>query len=117
MTPWHSALVLALDGSITMTHAQSVSLTTHELISNHGRPLYFREKSDLFDWPGVNVDFEYLYPGGLRITLRDRSTKSLLPTACMWKLSRLREICPPITLCDAESAVDRSRLSPEPEDV
>ncbi|KFY65022.1 hypothetical protein V496_02869 [Pseudogymnoascus sp. VKM F-4515 (FW-2607)] len=47
MTPWHSALVRAVDGSITMQHAAKVSTKTHTLISKDGKPCYFQEKSDV----------------------------------------------------------------------
>jgi hypothetical protein len=46
MTPWHSAVVIAGDGSITMQHAQTVSRATHELIWEGGRPSYFQERTD-----------------------------------------------------------------------
>jgi hypothetical protein len=46
MTPWHSAVVRAADGSITMQHAQTVSRATHELMWEGGRPSYFRERTD-----------------------------------------------------------------------
>lgn len=45
MTPWHSALVRAVDGSITMRHAQTVSRATHELKWEGGKPSYFQERT------------------------------------------------------------------------
>ncbi len=98
MTPWHSAVVRAVDGSITMCHAQTVSTITHELIFESGRPSYFRERSDLFDWPGMKVEFEHLYPSGIKITLLDPLSKDLVPIACVQKLFDLAKICSPIVL-------------------
>ncbi|EFQ99065.1 hypothetical protein MGYG_02078 [Nannizzia gypsea CBS 118893] len=43
MTPWHSALVYASDGSISMQHAGTVSTATHILVREEGQPYYFRE--------------------------------------------------------------------------
>lgn len=75
-TPWHAALVRAVDGSITMSHAAQVPALTHDLIyDTEGRPSYFRERSDLFNWPGMDVDFDYIYPTGIVITPRDRSER------------------------------------------
>ncbi|KAI4238397.1 MAG: hypothetical protein LQ349_001144 [Xanthoria aureola] len=100
MTPWHSALVRAVDGSVTMCHAQAVCTTTHELIFEHGRPSYFRERSDLFAWPGMDVVFEHLYPSGIRVTLRDQSSGESVHGAYVQKLVELGNACSPIVLCN-----------------
>ncbi|KAL9041621.1 MAG: hypothetical protein Q9180_001158 [Flavoplaca navasiana] len=98
MTPWHSALVRAVDGSITMCHAQAVCTTKHELIFKHGRPWYFRERSNLFDWPGMDVEFEHLYPDGIKVTLKDESSEESVHGEYVQKLVELGECCSPVVL-------------------
>lgn len=98
-TPWHAALVRAFDGSITMTHAREVPSLTHDLIyDNDGRPSYFRERSPLFDWPGMDVNFDYIYPTGIIITPRDPSSKYSLHNVHMQKVRGLSEACSPVVL-------------------
>lgn len=98
-TPWHSALVRAVNGTITMQHARSVNLETHELIHDiSGRPVYFREKSDLFDWPDMDLRFEYLYPTGVMITAKDPSQSYSLKNVPMQKVRRLSTQCSPVVL-------------------
>ncbi|KAH7305838.1 putative pyoverdine/dityrosine biosynthesis protein [Stachybotrys elegans] len=67
-TPWHCSVAFRLDGTITTgkrrTFDQDDSM---ELVYEDGRPSYYREKSDLFDWSqekgGILV--EPVYPCGL----------------------------------------------------
>lgn len=65
-TPWHSSIALKLDGSFTTGHSEEFA-KTHDLIYRHGRPYYYREKSELFDWGDLEVEFEPMYPCGLII--------------------------------------------------
>ncbi|KAL4862115.1 hypothetical protein BDV12DRAFT_179266 [Aspergillus spectabilis] len=67
-TPWHSCIAVGVDGSYRATHADQVR-DTHDLVYKDGRPYYYRERSDLFDWTsdGLEVQFEHLYPCGLII--------------------------------------------------
>ncbi|KAI0097528.1 Pyoverdine/dityrosine biosynthesis protein-domain-containing protein [Nemania sp. FL0031] len=98
-TPWHSALVRAVDGTITMAHAGSVSSDTHELVSDHeGRPLYFQERSELLDWPGMSLSFDYLYPTGIIITAKDPAQSYSLKDVPMQKVRNLSTQCSPVIL-------------------
>ncbi|KAL8721632.1 MAG: hypothetical protein Q9225_001721 [Loekoesia sp. 1 TL-2023] len=98
-TPWHSALVRAVDGSITMSHAAQVPALTHDLIfDKEGRPSYFRERSSLFNWPGMDVDFDYIYPTGIIITPRDPNARYSLHNVHMQKVRALSEACSPVIL-------------------
>jgi len=54
-TPWHSTIALALDGSFITGYAEDF-VATHELVYRAGRPYYFREKSDFFDWGDLKVE-------------------------------------------------------------
>lgn len=97
-TPWHGALVRNLDGSTTISHAISVPSLTHDLICDvNGRSSYFRERSDAFNWPNMNVTFEYLYPCG--IIIRPASGYSYpLSMVDMQKVRKLAIGCSPIVL-------------------
>ncbi|KAL8833228.1 MAG: hypothetical protein Q9170_004392 [Blastenia crenularia] len=98
-TPWHSSLVRAVNGSITMTHAAQVSPKTHELIfTNDGHPSYFRERSPLFSWQGMDLEFSYIYPTGIIITPRDLMSKYSLRDVDMQKVRALSEACSPVIL-------------------
>jgi len=66
MTPWHCAIAVGLDGSYRTVHAADVK-ETHELVFRNGHPYYLREKSELWDFSPVKVEFEHLYPCGLII--------------------------------------------------
>ena len=66
MTPWHSAIAVGKDGSYKAVHAGDVR-ETHEVVLRNGRPHHLREKSDLWDFEPVKVEFEHLYPCGLII--------------------------------------------------
>jgi pyoverdine/dityrosine biosynthesis protein Dit1 len=54
-TPWHSTIALALDGSFVTGYAEDF-IKNNKLIYRDGRPYYFREKSDLFDWGDLRVE-------------------------------------------------------------
>ncbi|KAG9499234.1 hypothetical protein J7337_010053 [Fusarium musae] len=69
-TPWHSTIALSLGGSFETGHAEDFA-NTHDLIYLHGRPYYYREKSELFDWGDTKVEFEPMYPCGLVIRPSD----------------------------------------------
>ncbi|KAL9005520.1 MAG: hypothetical protein Q9188_001722 [Gyalolechia gomerana] len=106
-TPWHSSLVRAVDGSITMSHARDVPALTHELIfDKDGHPSYFRERSPLFSWPGMDVEFNYIYPTGIIITPRDPSSKYSLRNVQMQKVRALSEACSPVILRNFTDTTD-----------
>ncbi|KAL9595587.1 MAG: hypothetical protein Q9219_006351 [cf. Caloplaca sp. 3 TL-2023] len=98
-TPWHSSLSRAIDGSITMNHAASVPAMTHDLICDkEGRPSYFRERSPLFHWSEMEVNFDYQYPGGMVISPRDPNTRYTLNESHIQKVRALAEKCSPVIL-------------------
>ncbi|OAX83873.1 hypothetical protein ACJ72_01775 [Emergomyces africanus] len=71
---------------------------THELIFEHGRPSYFREKSPLYDWGGVDVEFQNTYPSGILISPRNRSCRYQVSRIDMRKVRALVELCSPVIL-------------------
>lgn len=110
MTPWHGAVVRKVDGTITMMHAHKVMAMSHEVIYQNGRPMYFREKSDLFSWNEKPLEFEYLYPTGILVRPRESrttSTKNALCTVDMQKVRKLSELCSPVVLRGFTETTDR----------
>lgn len=112
-TPWHAALVRALDGSITMTHAALVPASTHDLVIGNGRPSYFRERCSLFDWPNMDIKFDYSYPCGITVRARDESFKYSLRDMPMQKIHGLAEECSPVVLRGFENTRDVGTFEPK----
>jgi len=105
-TPWHGALVRAVNGEVKILSAIEVPSMTHELIHDKcGRPLYFRERSDLFHWPGMDVQFTYLYPNGIMITPKSGSYP--ISSVDMQKVRGLAEECSPVVLRGFTKTRDR----------
>ena len=77
MTPWHSCIAVGVDGSFKSVHAEELR-DTFDLILRNGRPHYFREKSDLFRFGEMKVDFDHLYPCGLMIRPAFWNTKQAI---------------------------------------
>lgn len=118
MTPWHGVVVRKVDGTITMMHAYKVQAVSHELVYQNGRPMYFRERSDLFSWNGKDVDFEYLYPTGLIVRPRDiGSAKNALCTVDMQKVRKLSELCSPVCLRGFTDTTDRRAFTAKAYDL
>lgn len=107
MTPWHSCLVRAVDGTITMSHGNSVPARTHDLIFQNGQASYFRERSDLFDWPDMSVKFDYMYPTGIIISAKNPESRYSLHNVHMQKVRGLAELCSPIVLRGFSGTTDR----------
>ncbi|KAH6674834.1 Pyoverdine/dityrosine biosynthesis protein-domain-containing protein [Halenospora varia] len=105
-TPWHSALVRAVNGTVHMAHASTVSALTHELIFVNGRPSHFRERSDLYNWPGMDLDFKYLYPTGIMISPKNGSQSPSLKDVPMQKVRKLSTDCSPVILRGFKDTLD-----------
>lgn len=92
-TPWHASVAVGLDGSYRTVHAEDVR-ETHDLIYKNGRPYYFREKSEIFDWgkEGVSVKFEHLYPCGLIIRPGDIDNVNAPPSIREIPMRKVRHI-------------------------
>lgn len=90
-TPWHSCVVVGLDGSYRAAHVDQVR-DSHELVFRNGRPYCYRERSELFDWTadGLQIEFEYLYPCGLVIRpVKDAGEPPSIRSIPMHKIRRL----------------------------
>ncbi|RYC56733.1 hypothetical protein CHU98_g9468 [Xylaria longipes] len=107
MTPWHGAVVRGADGHVSMSHAILVPAMTHDIVYVDGRPSYFRERSDVFNWPSMELAFEYLYPCG--IVIRPASPTSVYPLSMvdMQKVRTLAMTCSPVVLRGFSNTKDR----------
>ena len=106
-TPWHSSIAVGIDGSFKTVHAEDVR-DTHDLIFRNGRPYCFREKSDLYDFGSIKVEYEHLYPCGLIIRPSgDASLQPSLRDANMQKVRRLAELQSPVVLRGFAETTDR----------
>ncbi|MCJ1389440.1 hypothetical protein MMC18_002297 [Xylographa bjoerkii] len=97
MTPWHSSVLVGLDGSFRTVHADE-GRVSHDIIMRDGKPYHFREKSDLWDFGMTKVTFEHLYPCGLIIRPADPATKPSLSEINMKKVRGLAEHQSPVVL-------------------
>ncbi|EPS26252.1 hypothetical protein PDE_01188 [Penicillium oxalicum 114-2] len=71
ITPWHGAVAVLADASVRIVDASTVDMNKFEVVRNQeGRPWLLREKCDLFDWFGMEVDFEPLFPCGMLVRPR-----------------------------------------------
>ena len=106
-----------VDGTITMMHAHNVPAVSHELIYKKNQPSYFLERSDLFDWNGKDLDFEFLYPTGIIFRPRNPLTKHALCTVDMQKVRFLAEKCSPIVLRGFSETRDRRAFTAKAYDL
>ncbi|KAF7712287.1 Uncharacterized protein PECH_003735 [Penicillium ucsense] len=67
ITPWHGAVAVLADASVRIVDASTVDMSKFDVINKQGRPWLLREKSDLFDWFGMELDFEPLFPCGMLV--------------------------------------------------
>ena len=66
ITPWHGAVAVLADASVRVVDASTVDKSRFDIVASpQGRPWLLREKSELFKWPGMHLDFEPLYPCGM----------------------------------------------------
>lgn len=71
---------------------------THNLIHRNGRPYFYRERSELYDWSeAAAVEFEHLYPSGVRVSpVADVQGPQELSDANLEKLKRLAAMQSPV---------------------
>ena len=98
MTPWHGAVVRGVNGSVSVSHAILIPAMTHDIVYAGGHPSYFRERSDLFDWPDLDVKFEFLYPCGIIIMPTSLTSNYSLSMVDMQKVGTIAVYCSPIIL-------------------
>ncbi|KKA28498.1 hypothetical protein TD95_003224 [Thielaviopsis punctulata] len=63
-TPWHCSVAIAVNGEMrTGLRSTFEADPAYELVYENGRPSYFREKSELFNW-SIPTVAEPIYPAG-----------------------------------------------------
>jgi len=98
MTPWHCSIAVGIDGLYRTAHTMDLH-KTHNLVCQDDRPYFYREKSNLFEWGEMKVEFEHLYPCGLIIRPNAQMTGQLsLRDLDMKKLRELTEHQSPVIL-------------------
>ncbi|KAH8130836.1 Clavaminate synthase-like protein [Trichoderma asperelloides] len=98
-TPWHCAVAVRQDGTITSGLAQTFwDDPTWELVYEDGRPSYFREKSDLYTWSSGAITVNPLYPCGVIISPAEGANKLSMQDIDAQKVRALSEINSPVIL-------------------
>lgn len=100
-TPWHCSTAVKLDGSIVTAHRKTLEAKEDlELVhDSNGRPMYFREKSELYNWgDDSKVTVEPLYPCGLLIKPAEGPKKLSIKNVDALKLRGLAEFNSPVIL-------------------
>jgi hypothetical protein len=109
-TPWHSCIAVGIDGSFQTVHSADVR-DTHELVYRDGRPYFFREKNELYNWAPLEVEFEHLYPQGLVVRPKLGSTQPSLRDVNMQKVRGLSQVQSPVILRGFADTCDREIYS------
>ncbi|OAL43312.1 Clavaminate synthase-like protein [Pyrenochaeta sp. DS3sAY3a] len=109
LTPWHSAVAIMVDGTVRAgqrrTFEEDVNM---ELIYEDGRPSYFRERSELYEWSGsALVTFEPLYPCGILIRPFGGPKSLSIQDIDAQKVRALAELRSPIVLRGFAQTKDR----------
>jgi hypothetical protein len=86
-TPWHCTVAVAINGSYLAVHSKEVR-GTHNLVFRDGQPYFYREKSTLWDWDDLAVDFEPQYPAGLLV----RPQRQQVVTLGQIHIDKLRQL-------------------------
>jgi hypothetical protein len=92
-SPWHCSIAAGLDGSYRTVHAKDVR-DSHELIHVAGRPYFYRERSELWDWEDKDVVFRPLYPSGVYVVPADGVEGRALTDDEIRKLKELAQLQP-----------------------
>ncbi|KAI0521488.1 Clavaminate synthase-like protein [Xylaria bambusicola] len=117
MTPWHGAVVRGVNARVSMSHAILIPAMTHDIVHVGGHPSYFRERSDLFTWPNLNVKFEYLYPCGILVTPAESTSTYTVSMVDMQRIQILATYCSPVILRGFFGGQDCVPLASNPEDI
>ncbi|KAJ5613831.1 Isocyanide synthase A [Penicillium herquei] len=108
ITPWHGALAILPDASLRVVDASTVDMNKFEVVNNaQGHPWLLRAKCDLFQWPGMEVDFELLFPCGMQVRPKEGHGPFRLEDVDMKRLRRLALSSAPLLLRDFTMEVEK----------
>ncbi|KAK3389571.1 putative pyoverdine/dityrosine biosynthesis protein [Podospora didyma] len=115
-TPWHCSMATMMDGTVVTAPREQFDNKPDrfELVHNeHGRPSYYREKSDLLSWGDDNnnaankIISEPLYPCGLLIRPAAGPLALSIEDVDAKRLRALSELNSPVVLRDFARTDDR----------
>ena len=107
-TPWHCTPALRIDGTLLFEHREVFANSSeYELVLQDGKPFYYRQKSDLFNWSEVKINVEPIYPCGFLISPKNKETVSM-SALDMKKVRVLAELNSPIVLRGFGETTDRT---------
>lgn len=109
ITPWHSAIAILLDGTVLAGQRKTFGDDANlELVHEDGRPSYFRERSQLYQWsPSAPVTFEPTYPCGLMIQPSGSNNPLTIRDIDAQKVRQLAELNSPVILRGFAQTKDR----------
>lgn len=109
-TPWHCTLGIRLDGTVTSNLSQTFRDDPKwELVYEDGRPSYFREKSDLYNWATGAINVTPIYPSGVMIQPADGHNTLSMQNIDAQKVRALSELNSPVLLRGFSGSRDRER--------
>lgn len=100
-TPWHSSVAIDVNGKLHSGHKETFDADPrYELVFEDGRPSFFREQSDLFDWGAEKqIVVEYMIPCGIMICPGpSNKTKLAMADIPAQKVRALAELNSPVVL-------------------
>lgn len=108
LTPWHCAVAVLADASVRIVDASTVDKSKFDIVTDaEGRPWLLREKSDLFDWFGMELDFEPLFPCGMLVKPREGYGPYRFEDVDMKRVRRLALSTAPLLLRGFTMQVDK----------
>lgn len=106
-TPWHCSIAFSVSGAITTgPRSEFENDPKYELVYEDGRPSYFREKSDLYNWD-KDVTFEPIYPCGVVIRPAAGPKKLSIHDIDAKKVRALSEVNSPVIMRGFSKTKDR----------
>ncbi|PSN62950.1 Clavaminate synthase-like protein [Corynespora cassiicola Philippines] len=111
VTPWHSTVAFKLDGTIVAGHRRMFEqMDDMELVYENGRPSYFRERSDVYEWGAGQVIFEPLYPCGVLVRPTNGPKSLSIDDIDASRVRALSEHNSPVILRGFSRTKDRERF-------
>ncbi|KAJ5753659.1 Isocyanide synthase A [Penicillium nucicola] len=99
ITPWHGTVAILHDASLRVVDASAVDMNEFEVVKNAaGNPWLLRAKCDLFNWPGMAVDFEPLFPCGIQVRPKEGHAPLKFEDVDMKRVRRLALSSAPLLL-------------------
>ncbi|TEA21316.1 Spore wall maturation protein DIT1 [Colletotrichum sidae] len=106
-TPWHCSIAFGVSGAIvTGPRSEFENDPKYELVHEDGRPSYFRERSDVYQWER-DVTFEPLYPCGVVIRPAAGPKKLSIHDVDAQRVRALAEVNSPVVMRGFSKTKDR----------